>query len=82
MESLLKGKKFFTFEKGLACFTGILLIMLVVFSCNNIIAIKEGGSLIIALPGTRATTASRFTIELTGSNGTTQSKTLAGGTTA
>lgn len=81
MESLLKGKKFFTFEKGLACFTGILLIMLVVFSCNNIIAIKEGGSLIIALPGARAATASRFTIELTGTSGFTQSEPISGGTT-
>ena len=82
MKSLLKGKRFFTFEKGLACFTGILLIMLVVFSCNNIIAIKEGGSLIIALPGTRATTASCFTIELTGTSGFNKRETLAGGTTA
>lgn len=42
MEKSLKGKKFFTFEKGLACFTGILLIMLVVFSCNNVL-IRRGG---------------------------------------
>lgn len=34
------------------------------------------------MPGARAASASRFTIELTGTNGTTQSKTLAGGTTA
>ena len=38
--------------------------------------------MIIALPGTRATTASRFTIELTGTSGFTKSETLAGGTTA
>ncbi len=80
MEKSLKGKKFFTFEKGLACFTGILLIMLVVFSCNNVLIRRGGGSLIIALPGARAAGAAQYTIELTGSNGTTQSKTLAGGT--
>ena len=39
-----------------------------------------GGSLIIAMPGARAAGAAQYTIELTGSNGTTQSKTLAGGT--
>lgn len=38
--------------------------------------------MIIALPGARAAGAAQYTIELTGSNGTTQSKTLAGGTTA
>lgn len=42
MESLLKGKKFFTFEKGLACFTGILLVLLVVFSCNNVLIMGGG----------------------------------------
>ena len=78
MEKILKGKKFFTFEKWLACFTGILLVMLAVFSCNNVL-VKDGGSLIIAMPGARAATASSYTIELTGSNGTTQSKTVAGG---
>ena len=39
-----------------------------------------GGSLIVAMPGARAAGAAQYTIELTGSNGTTQSKTLAGGT--
>lgn len=78
MEKILKGKKFFAFTKGLACFTGILLVMLAVFSCNNVL-VGDGGSLIIAMPGARVATASRFTIELTGSNGTTQSKTFAGG---
>ena len=81
MEKILKGKKFFAFTKGLACFTGILLIMLAVFSCTNML-IRDGGSLIIALPGARAATASRFTIELTGTNGTPKSQTLDGGTTA
>ena len=78
MEKILKGKKFFTFEKWLACFTGILLVMLAVFSCNNVL-VKDGGSLVIAVPGARAASASSYTIELTGTNGTTQSKTLAGG---
>lgn len=81
MEKILKGKKFFTFEKWLACFTGILLVMLAVFSCNNVL-VKDGGSLIIAVPGARAASASSYTIELKGSNGTPQTKTVAGGTTA
>ena len=80
MGKILKGKKFFTFEKWLACFTGILLVMLAVFSCNNML-VKDGGSLVIALPGARAATASSFTIELTGTSGAPQSKTVAGGTT-
>lgn len=80
MVNLRDHKKLFVFEKRFTCFAGILLILLCVFSCNNLF-ISGGGSLIIAVPGARAATASSFTIELTGSNGTTQSKTVSGGST-
>ena len=74
-------RKLLVFGKELSIFTGILLMLLFVFSCNNMINIRGGGNLIIAIPGARAATASLFTIELTGSNGATQNKTVAGGST-
>ena len=74
-------RKLLVFGKELSIFTGILLVLLFVFSCNNMINIRGGGNLIIAIPGARAATASSFTIELTGSNGTTQNKTVSGGST-
>lgn len=81
MEKILKSKRFFTFTKCLACFTGILLVMLAVFSCTNML-IRDGGSLIIALPGARAASDSiSYTIVVEGSQGSTQSKPLTGGTT-
>ena len=73
-------RKLLVFGKELSIFTGILLVLLFVFSCNNMINIR-GGNLIIAIPGARAATASSFTIELTGSNGATQNKTVSGGST-
>ena len=81
MRNILKDRRFFVFKAGSVGFVAIALALLCVFSCNNLLVLG-GGSLVIAMPGTRAATASRFTIELTGTNGTTQSKTLAGGTTA
>ena len=80
MRNILKDRRFFVFKAGSVSFVAIALALLCVFSCNNLLVLG-GGSLVIAMPGTRAATASRFTIELTGTNGTTQSKTLAGGTT-
>lgn len=80
MKNILKDRRFFVFKAGSVGFVAIALALLCVFSCNNLLVLG-GGSLVIAMPGTRAATASRFTIELTGTNGTTQSKTLAGGTT-
>ena len=43
--------------------------------------VNDGGSLIIAVPRARAATASSFTIELTGSSGSSQNKTVSGGST-
>ena len=74
-------RKLLVFGKELSIFTGILLVLLFVFSCNNMINIRGGGNLIIAIPGARAATASSFTIELTGSSGATQNKPVSGGST-
>lgn len=80
MEKSLKNKKFLTLAKGLAGFASILFVMLVVFSCNNLL-VRNGGSLVISTPGARSASASSYTIELTGANGTTQRKTVTSGTT-
>ena len=81
MSKLRDHKKLFVFGKRFAGFAGMLLILLCVFSCSNLM-VNDGGSLVIAIPGARAASASSYTIELKGSNGTTQTKTVAGGTTA
>ncbi len=81
MKNPWERKKILAYGKRFSVFTSIMLVLLFAFSCSNLI-MNDGGSLIIAVPGTRAATASSYTIELTGANGTTQSKTLAGGTIA
>ena len=81
MKNSWESKKILAYGKRFSIFTSIMFVLLCVFSCNNLLVLG-GGSLVIAMPGTRATIASSYTIELTGTNGTTQSKTLAGGTTA
>ena len=80
MSKLRDHKKLFVFGKRFAGFAGMLLILLCAFSCSNLM-VNDGGSLVIAVPGARAATASSFTIELTGSNGATQNKTVSGGST-
>lgn len=80
MKNSLDCKKLLSYGKELSIFAGILLVLLFVFSCNNIL-MRNSGSLIIALPGARATTASLFTIKLTGTSGFNKSETLTGGTT-
>ena len=81
MKNSWESKKILAYGKRFSVFTSIMLVLLFAFSCSNLI-MNDGGSLIIAVPGARAASASNYTIELTGANGTTQSKTLAGGTTA
>ena len=81
MKNSWESKKILAYGKRFSVFTSIMLVLLFAFSCSNLI-MNDGGSLIIAVPGARAASASSYTIELTGSNGTTQSKTVAGGTTA
>lgn len=81
MSNLQDHKKLFVFGKRFAGFAGILLVSFLLLACENLI-MNDGGSLIIAVPGARAASASSYTIELTGANGSTQRKTVAGGTTA
>ena len=78
MKNSWESKKILAYGKRFSVFTSIMLVLLFAFSCSNLI-INDGGSLIIAVPGARAASASSYTIELTGSNGTTQRKTVAGG---
>ena len=80
MINLRDHKKLFVFGKRFAGFAGMLLILLCTFSCSNLM-VNDGGSLVIAVPGARAATASSFTIKLTGSNGATQNETVSGGST-
>ena len=81
MKNSWESKKILAYGKKFSVFTSIMLVLLFAFSCSNLI-MNDGGSLIIAVPGARAASASSYTIELTGANGTTQTKTVAGGTTA
>ena len=81
MINLRDHKKLFVFGKRFAGFAGMLLILLCAFSCSNLM-VNDGGSLIISTPGARAVTGNEiYTIELTGSNGATQNKTVSGGST-
>ena len=81
MKNSWESKKILAYGKRFSVFTSIMLVLLFAFSCSNLI-MNDGGSLIIAVPGARAASASSYIIELTGANGTTQRKTVAGGTTA
>ena len=79
MEKTLKSKKLLALTKGIASFTGILLVLLIAFSCNNVL-VKGSGSLIIATPGARAASGSiSYTIVVEGSQGSPQSKPLTSG---
>ena len=80
MINLRDHKKLFVLGKRFASFAGILVMLLLVFSCSNLM-VNDGGSLIIAMPGARSASASSYTIEIQGSNGTSQIKTVAGGST-
>ena len=81
MINLRDHKKLFVFGKRFASFACILVMLLLVFSCNNLF-ISGGGSLIISTPGARAVTGNEiYTIELTGSSGSSPSKTVSGGST-
>ena len=81
MINLRDHKKLFVFGKRFASFSCILVMLLLVFSCSNLM-VNDGGSLIISTPGARAVTGNEiYTIELTGSSGSSQSKTVSGGST-
>lgn len=83
MRNLLKDRRFFVFKAGIFCFASVLFVLLCVFSCNNLLTLSEGGSLLVSVPGGRnATDATIYTIELKGEKGSTYSKTVSAGETA
>lgn len=83
MRNLLKDRRFFIFKAGIFCFASVLFVLLCVFSCNNLLTLSEGGSLLVSVPGGRnATDATIYTIELKGEKGSTYSKTVSSGETA
>lgn len=83
MRNLLKDRSFFIFKAGIFCFASVLFVLLCVFSCNNLLTLSEGGSLLVSVPGGRnASDATIYTIELKGEKGSTYSKTVSAGETA
>ena len=79
----MKDRGFFVFKAGIFGFASILFVLLCVFSCNNLLTLSEGGSLLVSVPGGRnATDATIYTIELKGEKGSTYSKTVSAGQTA
>ena len=83
MRNLLKDRGFFVFKAGIFGFASVLFVLLCVFSCNNLLTLSEGGSLLVSVPGGRnATDATIYTIELKGEKGSTYSKTVSAGQTA
>ena len=83
MRNLLKDRRFFIFKAGIFGFASVLFVLLCVFSCNNLLTLSEGGSLLVSVPGGRnATDATIYTIELKGEKGSTYSKTVSAGETA
>ena len=83
MRNLLKDRRFFIFKAGIFCFASVLFVLLCFFSCNNLLTLSEGGSLLVSVPGGRnASDATIYTIELKGEKGSTYSKTVSAGETA
>lgn len=83
MKNLLNDKRFFVFKAGILSLTVIVLVLLCVFSCNNLLVLSSGGALIVSVPGGRAISdATIYTIELKGTNGSVYSKTVNAGQVA
>ncbi len=83
MRNILKDRRFFVFKAGSVGFVAIALALLCVFSCNNLLTLSEGGSLLVSVPGGRnASDATIYTIELNGTTGSVYRKTIAAGETA
>lgn len=83
MRNILKDRRFFVFKAGIFGFASVLFVLLCVFSCNNLLTLSEGGSLLVSVPGGRnATDATIYTIELKGEKESTYSKTVSAGQTA
>lgn len=83
MRNILKDRRFFVFKAGIFGFASVLFVLLCVFSCNNLLTLSEGGSLLVSVPGGRnASDATIYTIELNGTTGSVYRKTIAAGETA
>lgn len=83
MRNILKDRRFFVFKAGSVGFVAIALALLCVFSCNNLLVLGSGGTLIVSVPGGRsASDATIYTIELNGTTGSVYRKTIAAGETA
>ena len=83
MKNLLKDTRLFVFKAGILSLTVIALVLLCIFSCNNLLVLSSGGALIVSVPGGRAISdATIYTIELKGTNGSVYSKTVDAGQTA
>lgn len=83
MRNILKDRRFFIFKAGIFGFASVLFVLLCVFSCNNLLTLSEGGSLLVSVPGGRnASDATIYTIELNGTTGSVYRKTIAAGETA
>lgn len=81
MRNSLKDTRFL--KAGLLSLTAIALALLLIFSCNNLLVLGSGGTLIVSVPGGRyASDATIYTIDLNGTSGAIYSKTISAGQTA
>lgn len=81
MRNSLKDTRFL--KAGLLSLIAIALALLCVFSCNNLLVLGSGGTLIVSVPGGRyASDATIYTIDLNGTSGAIYSKTIPAGQTA
>ena len=83
MRNSLKDTRFCVFKAGIFGFASVLFVLLCVFSCNNLLVLGSGGTLIVSVPGGRyASDATIYTIDLNGTSGAIYSKTIPAGQTA
>lgn len=81
MRNILKDTRLL--KAGLLSLIAIALALLLIFSCNNLLVLGSGGTLIVSVPGGRyASDATIYTIDLNGTSGAIYSKTIPAGQTA
>ena len=51
MRNSLKDTRFCVFKAGIFGFASVLFVLLCVFSCNNLLVLGSGGTLIVSVPG-------------------------------